>query len=263
VSEEDVRGGLRDAVAEEPPLDFDADALVATARQQVSRRRALIGVGVATVAVAVAAVAVPAVFGRGAPVANRPASTTSTTTPGTTLTTTPVPSTSSAVPRQYTREELRRRSQQMASHLLRATPVALPEASAIDVGEFGGEAAGQFYDGQTYVNAPVSFTIDDARYSIFVTVWVPGVADPSPATVCAVACQALDDEDGGQVVATSDDLGEQRIQTVYHFRKDGGVVQIAGYNYDMAGDVPAMYMPAMPMTADQLKTLATDSELGL
>ncbi|HEX6356794.1 hypothetical protein [Actinophytocola sp.] len=260
MSEEDVRGGLRDAVADEPPLDFDADVLVATARHQVGRRRALIGVGVATVAVAVAAVALPAVFGRGqAPVADRPASTATTTSPPTRVPSTVSPET----PYRYTADELRRRSQQMASHLRRAVPTVVREGWGFDFGEFGGEAAGHFYDGQNYVNAPVGFTIDGSRYSIFVTTWVSGVADPSPATVCAVACKQLGEKDGGQLVSTTDNLEAQTIRTVYHFRKNGSVVQISVYNYDMAGEPPPVYMPTIPVTLDQLTTLATDPELGL
>jgi hypothetical protein len=247
---------LRDAVAEEPPLDFDADELVTRARHQVMRRRALLA-GVATVAV-VAAVTVPVALGRGAaPVADRPATSIESTTK-------PAPSTSRpAEPYSYTAEELRRRSQQMASHLLRAVPAALPEASAFDVGEFGGEAAGDFHDGQTYANAPVSFTIAGARYSIFVTAWVPGTQDQSSTTVCDTGCQQLGETDGGEVVAKTETEGYGIITTVYHFRSNGGIVQIAGYNYDMAGHTQQVYMPTLPMTLDQLARLATDPELGL
>ena len=256
MSEEDVRVGLQDAVADEPPLDFDPDSLVAKARHQVKRRRTLMAAGAATVAVVLAAVAVPTVLGRVATtqVAQQPTSA-------------PVPSTQSS-PRpakEYGPEDLRDRGEQMADHLTRSVAAALPQASDITIGEFGGEASGEFYDGQKAVNAAISFSVGDARYSLVVTVWVPGNADELYERVCAdkgTDCDQLGEEDGGRLVATTENLNDQgTILTVYHFRKSSGDVQIAAYNYDMTG-VPK-YMPTIPVTVDQLSRLATDPELGL
>jgi hypothetical protein len=257
MSEEDVRAGLHDAVANEPPLDFDPDSLVASARQQATRRRALFAVGVATVVVAVAAVAVPVALGRGpAPVGAPPSTATSTASP--------IPSTSSSP--GYTADELRRHGQRMRLVLQRLVPRVLPKATAIEYGEFGGEAAGDFHDGQDYVNAPVSFTLGDARYSIFVTVWAAGAPEQSPEEVCAASgsdCEKIGDQGGGPVMAKREDLGEQVITTVHHFRADGGAVQVAAYNYDMAGAAPPEYRPSVPVSLEQLTVLATDPELGL
>src|SRR5262249_8228692 len=147
---------LRDAVADEPALDFDPETVVAAARQQVVRRRALMAAGVATAMVAVAAVAIPVALGRSTgttQVAQQPP---------------PTPSTSSqpaqwpppgVVPAHYTADRLRQRSYEMASHLREVVPTTVPAASDFDYGEFGGEAAGAFADGQMYVNAPVTFTL--------------------------------------------------------------------------------------------------------
>jgi hypothetical protein len=63
MSEQELREGLWAAVADEPALAFDPDALMEQARREIKRRRALFGAGTATVAVAVAAVAVPAMLG--------------------------------------------------------------------------------------------------------------------------------------------------------------------------------------------------------
>jgi hypothetical protein len=260
MSEEDVRGGLRDAVAEEPPLDFDPEALVAAARQQVVRRRALIAAGVATAVVAVAAVAVPVALGRGTTyVAQQPSPTSTSTTP---LQWPP----SGVVRAHPTADDLRQRSQEMAAHLRETVPAVLPAASDFVYGEFGGEAAGAFSDGQMYVNAPVTFTVGSGRYSLFVAVWAPGAPDLSPTEVCAAGgayCKQVDVRDGGPIVVKTEDLGDSTIQTMYHFRKSGGVVQIAAYNYDMSGNAPPKYEPAIPVTLDQLMRLATDPDLGL
>lgn len=255
MSEEDVRVGLHDAVADEPPLDFDPDSLVAKARHQATRRRSLMAAGAATVAVVVAAVAIPVMLGRGS------------TQVGQQPTSTPMPterSQSAAQPVVYSADDLRNRSQQMAVHLEQAVPAALPEASDITIGEFGGEASGEFYEGQKAVNAAISFSVDDARYSIAVTVWVPGSATELLDTMCAGGddCKHLGEQDGGSIVATTELLNDQgTISTVYHFRKNTSVVQIAAYNYDMTGT--PKYMPTIPVTLQQLTTLATDPELGL
>jgi hypothetical protein len=256
MSEEDVRVGLRDAVADEPPMDFDPDSLVAKARHQATRRRSLMAAGAATVAVVVAAVAIPVMLGRGSTqVGQQP-----------TVTSTPSEwSQSAAQPVEYSAENLRYRSEQMASHLSQAVPAALPEASDITIGEFGGEASGEFYDGQSAVNAAISFSVGGARYSLVVTVWVPGATNELLDTICAdngTDCKQLGKEDGGPLVATTENLSDQGIiSTVYHFRQNTSVVQIAAYNYDMTGT--PMYMPTIPVTLQQLTTLAIDQELGL
>jgi len=215
--------------------------------------------GAATVAIVVAAVAIPVALGRGSTqVGQQPTATSAATVPSQWP---PSP----AQPVDYTPDVLRDRSAQMAVHLAQSVPAALPEASDIMMGEFGGEASGEFYAGQSAVNAAIAFSVDGARYSLVVTVWVPGAANELFDTVCAdngTDCKQLGKEDGGPLVATTDVLSDQgTISTVYHFRQNAGVVQIAAYNYDMTG-VPK-YMPTIPVTLQQLTTLATDPELGL
>jgi hypothetical protein len=263
VSEEDVRGGLQEAVADEPPLDFDPDALVAAARQQVTRRRALMAAGAATVVVVVAAVAIPVALGRNTTqVAQPPPTSVSTSTSETPVQWPPA----GVTPAHYTADGLRDRSHQMAAHLREKLPALLPKASKFNYGEFGGEASGAFSDGQMYVNAPVSFDIENGRYSIFVTVWAPGAPEMSPDKVCTASgayCKEVSKQDGGPIMAKTEDLGDQTISTLYHFRTSGSVVQIAAYNYDMAGNAVPKYQPTIPVTLDQLVRLATDPELGL
>jgi hypothetical protein len=256
MSEEDVRGGLRDAVADEPPLVLDTDALVATARQQTTRRRALIAVGAATVAVVVAAVAIPLALGRGTTtqVGTQPSSSTSAQ-----------PVRPETVPRKYGVEELRTRGREMAAHLREVVPVVLPEASRITVDEFGGEATGEFYDGQTNVNTAITFTMNGSRYSMVVSMWVPGTPEALLADLCPVEdpCQLLGMDDGGEVRTRTYNQGEKMITTVYHLRTSGAVVSVAGYNYDLTDDGTQDHPPVGPVTLDQLTALATDPELGL
>jgi hypothetical protein len=260
MSEEDVRGGLREAVADEPPLNLDPDALVAAARRSAGRRRALVAAGLATVAVVVAAVAVPAAL-RGAatnPAAEQP---TATSSPAPTSEWPP----SGVVVPTYSPDSLQRRAQQMGKHLVTAVPAAIPKAREFRFGQFGGEAEGSFYEGQTSVNAAVSFTIGRARYSIVVTSWVPGEWTSDPELVCAAAtdCRRLDDHDGEPVTVHTKHLDQATLVTVSHFRATAGMVSVTAYNYDMASGKPAVYQPTNPVSLDQLTTLATDPELGL
>jgi hypothetical protein len=257
--EQDVRSGLQDAVGDEPPLNFDPDALVATAERQLHRRRALLGVGVATVAVAVAAVALPSALGR-APtqVADSP---TSTVTPSASVEWPP-----NVSPVTYTTDQLRHRGDEMRKRLLTAVPEVLTGASDIEYGQFGGEAEGQYYDGQDTVNTHVSFSIDGKRYSIFVQVWAPGAMTETPTQLCAADggyCRHEGRQDSGLVVAKSVDLGEETLSSVYHFRDSGALTSVTAYNYDMASRTMPTYLPAIPVTFDQLTRLATDPELGL
>ena len=265
MSEEDVRDGLLDAVADEPPLRLDPDELVTTARRQV-RRRALAGVGVATVAVAVAAVAVPVLLGRDSgttiPAAEQP------NAPATSQTTSPSPTTeqwppAGVKPAHYSTGELRDRGAEMRTHLIGALPSALPTASDFVVDEFGGEATGQFYEGQTSINAAITFTIDGKRYSIVVTSWAPGTAT-APMENCVADCRRLDDSANGPLYEQTEllDTGGV-IETVFHYRDTGAMVSIAAYNYDMTSQVPPTYHPSLPVTGAQLTALATDPSLEL
>jgi hypothetical protein len=250
---------LQDAVVDEPPLNFDPDALVAAAEQQIRRRRALLGVGVATVAVAVAAVALPSALGR-APTQVADGRT-STITPSTSVAWPP-----NVPPVQYSTDQLQQRGSDMRNRLRTAVPEVLPGASDIEYGRFGGEAEGQYYDGQDTVNTHVSFTLGGERYSIFVQVWAPGAKVDTPEQVCAAGgayCRNMGDQGGGLVVAKSLDLGEETLSSIYHFRDSGALISVTAYNYDMASKTVPTYLPTIPVTLDQLTRLATDPAFGL
>lgn len=64
MSEQEIREGMLLAVWDEPPLDFDPDKLMRRVEQKKSRRRALVGVGVATAVIAVASLALPGLLPR-------------------------------------------------------------------------------------------------------------------------------------------------------------------------------------------------------
>jgi hypothetical protein len=260
MSEEDVRDGLRDAVAHEPPMGFDPDTVVAIGRRQV-RRRALVAAGLATVAVAVAAVAVPAVLGRDGGGTTQVAEPPSSRPVTTSVVAWPPPG---VKPANLTPDELRDAGERMTGHLREKLPAVLPSASYFRYGEFGGEASGQFYEGQTSINAAISFATDGGQGSVMITVWAPGAGEPGPSELCAAddaSCEVIDDK--GRIVAKTEDLGDPTLTTVYHYRETGDMVSVTGYNYDVASTVPPTYLPAVSVTLDQLTAIATDPELRL
>ena len=65
MSEQEIREGMLLAVWDEPPLDFDPDTLIRRVEQKKSRRRALVGVGVATAVIAVASFSLPGLLPSG------------------------------------------------------------------------------------------------------------------------------------------------------------------------------------------------------
>lgn len=65
MSEQEIREGMLLAVWDEPPLDFDPDTLIKRVEQKKSRRRALVGVGVATAMIAVVSFALPGLLPSG------------------------------------------------------------------------------------------------------------------------------------------------------------------------------------------------------
>jgi hypothetical protein len=268
MTEQDVRAGLADAVSDEPPLRFDPDALVATARRQV-RRRALVSVSLATAAVAVAAVALPAIGPRDAVAPAAPPVTTSTTTSPTTSPTPPPWPPPDAEPRVHTADELYRRGDQMRAFLGDVVPTVLPRATDIEVKPFAGEAAGDVDDGQGYLTSFVHYTLDGNRFALGVNVYAPGAHAEGPGEVCAPdpdGCGTLDTEHRGEVLAVDVRTGDGdppiTILAAYHFRRDGSVVSVVGYDYDPAAALPSD-TPPMPVTAEQLARLAVDPALGL
>lgn len=259
MSEEDVRAGLRGLVADEPPLMFDPDELMETARRQTKRRRALAAVGVATAVVAVAAVAVPLAIGTptgndGVTVGGSP-TTTSATAPalGPEDIKWPPPG---VKPRYDTVAKLTQRGEEMQAHLSATFPSVVPGATEVEVGRFGGEATGTVYYGQDYLETTAAYLLDGTAYSISVQVAAPG-ADRPPEQQCfeAVSCEARKLADGSWMMNVDDDR-------VVHYRADGVVVRVTAYWYDTTDPTPK-YAPDIPLTVDQLIELATDPELYL
>jgi hypothetical protein len=265
VIERELRAGLDHAVAIEPPLEFDPDALIARARREGRRRRSLAGVGVATAVIAVAAVAVPTALDMTSAtarisVANRPA-------------------TPPAAQHQWPQENIRQQSypvdrlrviaQAWTKQLERELPRVAPQAADIGVQPWGGEAEGDISAGQGYLDTFVTFTVHGRAAALAVQVEEPGYHRTSPSkdcvqqpeTHCWTTWQA-----GGALVeqATAISQSEPKLNTltVRQYRADGSVVSVTTYNYNPTSPTKSTSTVAAPLTATQLTALATDPVLA-
>jgi hypothetical protein len=262
MSEQELRDGLKLAVADEPPMKFDLDDLMDTAERLARRRRALIAVGASTAAVAVAAVAVPVVLGisgGGAPLPIPQAA------PPSSSVVSPAPTTRTTPPKRpsLTEAQLRERGKQMQAHLRNAFPAAVPEATQVTYGVFGGESEGAVSDGQSYLNAFVRFT---AGAKTAVDVYVSDNQEYAERT-CA-GCQPRPQQDGSVIVLRTENGSAgndsaMRITSAVHLRNDGSTVRITTYNYDPTGGDAPKFQADVALNLDQLVRLASDPALHL
>jgi hypothetical protein len=265
VIERELRAGLDHAVATEPPLAFDPDALVARAQREHRRRRSLAGVGVATAVIAVAAVAVPTVLN----VDSGPARIN--TADG--LTTTPAPPSLSpgqwppvAVRQQaYSLDQLHARTQAWTKQLQRDLPHVLPQAGGVAVQPWGGEAEGDISAGQGYLDTFVTFTLHGKQTALFIQIEEPGYHHSAPSADCAqppgTHCWTTWQAGGALVEqATAVKQPDQKLNsmTMRHYRADGTVVSVTTYNYDPTSPAKSAPTAAASLTVAQLTTLATD-----
>jgi hypothetical protein len=255
LSEQELRDGLKLAVADEPPMKFDLDDLVDTAERLARRRRALIAVGASTAAVAIAAVAVPVVLGIAGGPAEIPLAAPSHAV-----------STGSLAPAKppLTRDQLVARGAEMQTHLETRFPVVVPGAKQVKVGLFGGEAEGAVEDGQNYLGSFLKFTL---AAPTAIEVQVRNDQDKDR-TCSGAGCLQIPQQDGSLVVVRQVDTGEgspaeMMIKSAVHFRNDGTSVRVTTYNYDPTGQSGMIYQQDVPLTVDQLTTLAVDPALHM
>jgi hypothetical protein len=268
VIERELRAGLDHAVATEPPLSFDPDALVARAQRENRRRRSLAGVGVATAVIAVAAVAVPTVLNIDTGTARI------STAAG--LTTTPAPPALSpgqwppAGVRQqpYSVDRLGVLAQTWTKQIERELPRVLPQARDIAVQPWGGEAEGDISAGQGYLDTFVTFTVHGRATALYLQVEEPGYHRTSPSKDCAqepdTHCWTTWQAGGAlveQATAVTQPDQKQNTMTMRQYRSDGTVVSVTTYNYNPTTVAKAAPAATTPLTVAQLTVLATDPVL--
>lgn len=289
--EQELRAGLDHALADEPPLAFDADRLIATAQRQSPRRRVLASVSAATAVVAVAAVAVPTLLHGGerrVTVAAPPS--VITTAPRSSAPRYPWPPPGMHV-RTYDSAQLTSLTDTWTRELRHVFPALVPEARDVSVQKWDREATDATPANRNYTDTMVHFTLHGAATAVAIQLYAPGADPTGPAARCALdsshslassvapppgvkvppdTCQISVRGDTALVRETTTPFvpdtstptsGPSRLVSVTQFRADGSVVEATAYNYDPAGSA-GVTMAQPPLTAAQLTTLATDPALG-
>lgn len=260
--EDELRAALRSAVADEPPLTVDFDHLLHRAQREHRRRRAMLGVGLATALIVVVAAVLPGVLRK--PQVNTAGPQLSTAAPAASSPT--LPPTADATPRTYTETELLATGAKFATVLHQAMAAAVPDAIDVSVGDW--ETGAQFQApavGDGALSVFVRFTIHGETTALLVDMWAPGAtangAAPRgcPTTVSVLRCAVSTRSDGTGLVTESGPGGNDvngQSHLVIHYQADGTAVMVSGYNYD-----PTMpnqgYLPGIPVTDQQLTEIAT------
>ncbi|GLZ33288.1 hypothetical protein Lesp02_54760 [Lentzea sp. NBRC 105346] len=251
MSEQDIREGMRVAVWDEPPLDFDPDQLIAKAEKVRSRRRALVSVGVGTALVVVSAFALPTFLIRS-----------NSDNPGVNVAKAP---TSSAEPTDPDTRRSRRLSQRVADRL----PHVLPSARGISVVPERPSIFDKPNAPTTKQNAPTTQPKANGKVTAYIgfedgigpTAIQLVVADSTGRApdVCAGGqlCQQEDQPDGTKVVISEVREGsELTTVAVTHIRKDGMTVTLYSFSHNPTNG--SGLRQTVPIGPDGLRQLATD-----
>ncbi len=263
--EQDLRDGLTGALADEPPLSFDPDRLVARARREIRRRRSLVGVGGATAVIAVVAVVAATVLHPTTPAtAAAPHLTTAAAAPAQPPNFSWPPA--GIHPRVYSAAEEKPMAAAWTQHLTQTFGAVVPGASQVMVEPWGGESGGTIATGQDYMDTYVNFTFHGARTAVSIEVAAPGQYTLSLTKSCSQStspdkCVFTPTADGGLLLYFDVVQGDMHLRSVNDFRPDGTVVFTTGYNYDPTSTAQHT-LPSMPVTDAQLTTIATDPVLA-
>ncbi|MER7083113.1 hypothetical protein SAMN02982929_05415 [Saccharopolyspora kobensis] len=266
MSEELLRESLRAAVADEPPLGVDPDAVAAEGRRRQRRRRAVIGAAVATLIVAAGAVAVPGTIGQQdiAPAVPQVRAIEPIDWP-------PV----GAVRVELSQAQLVAQGEQIERYLDEAIVRDVPGARAVDVSRRGPVQIQ--IPSSVIVSAPFDRAAvggQDWPVLLSLRVFAPGAVDLSPAQECesskqfgARCYQHVQDDGSIVLVLTSRPAmsGGGEKNEVRHYRTDGTVVMVnAFFNpRDPATVAAVAELREGPMDLAELTALATDPRFAL
>lgn len=269
MSEQEVRDGLAALVVDEPPLSFDPDSLMARADAATRRRRTLVGASSATLVVAAAAIALPiALRGGSGPTSGGVA------TPahgGTVVTTTQAkpkfqwPPAHYPTPR-YTVAQLQALGHQLQAEAKGIFMEAVPAASGITARVFAGESSTDYHDGQLTLNGSISYQTNAGKAAVDIEIFA-GATGVGPGDACendkGKHCQKKYLEDGSMTVSTSWQQDGTKAQTIRHYRLDGVVVIVTGYNNDGFNGELVHNLPKIPVSTAQLTKIAMDPDLTM
>ncbi|WP_157434510.1 MULTISPECIES: hypothetical protein [Actinoalloteichus] len=293
MNEDELRAGLRAAVAGEPPMRLDPDRMATKAEVHTRRRRSMFGAAVGTLAVFGAVAVAPALTGQGGGDGMSAAAISSSMAP-------PPPEAAERLPDltdmeklailpdgfvleepefvwppegvsapEYSRGELYERSQALRPYLDERIDQVVPEASGAYYTEaFGTEGVGDIDEDARSVGAPIYFEDSLGDGMAFVQVMAGG--PPERDILCqpgqfACGYQLLDD--GSLLVAYAHDASQTMtagFASVNHLRLDGEVVRFSAYDHGrIVGDEVPDLRDGPSLNWDQLIELATDESITI
>ncbi|MFS8098257.1 hypothetical protein LFM09_14065 [Lentzea alba] len=245
MSEQEIREGMLLAVWDEPPLDFDPDALMRRVEQKKSRRRALVAVGVATAMIAVASLALPGLLPRDRDGQLASEAQTNTSAP---------PS-----------ESAEKKAQRIGDKLAERLGLTMPTLTDV----YGGLYPGRLHYGTSTTSAPPSKELESefTGYLYLTDSIGPtslrvegGRLEFTSKSFCsgAISCRELPQRDGSTVIeAEFSDGGPDltRSEVVRKFQS-GYAARIVSYNLNPA--TGSGLRQTVPVRVEVLTTLVTD-----
>ncbi|MEV0676754.1 hypothetical protein AB0I60_09540 [Actinosynnema sp. NPDC050436] len=268
MSEAELREGLRAAVGDEPPLTFDADALIAraqSARAARKRRRALVVVGVATVVLMGTVLSLPGVLTPKNPVgidalSGRVLTTTAGPPASGRATSFPLPQPTPSTPWSTTTGLPGGRLTELTTYLEGRFADVVPgttnvRAEVVEVDE-------KYPAG--LVTASVYFEHRAGTGGVVIHLSGPPVAMSRKDFCVGVKCGTPREQPDGTVVEFAVIPGSSPTKVGYtaaHFRSDGTVVEVTAYSHDPAPG--ADVRDTVPLSDTQLMVLASDPRLSL
>jgi hypothetical protein len=256
MSEADLREGLRAAVGDEPPLDFDADELIRRAQHVRRRRRALVAVAMATLALTGTVLALPGALEQRTGVEAASGSVlTTTASPAPSPRSEPLPTT--VLPATTAPAATSGVKSFLTGYLTGRFPEVVPgsKVTAVQVSEVRDVEP-------VHISAIVQFVDRIGPSGAVVRVTAPSQRGPFDRFCDEVECdEPLRREDGTRLVigVTGDPATKVVVsRAVAHQRADGSVVQVTAYGY---GPGAGSELREVALTVDQLVRLATDPNL--
>lgn len=269
MSEAELREGLRAAVGDEPPLNFDPDELIQRAQHARRRRRALVAVAVATLALTGTVLSLPGVLDprQGIDAAR-----------GRVLTTTPSPSpTPSSVEAMAAPPTLVQQTPGAPTATVDSTKYlvdylgarfheVVPDAKVVkvdftDTGVVGDPKHAERQKG--FITGYVQFIDSGGPSGVVVQLSAPPLLLTRDQFCASVRCGQPKRQDDGSYLEFATIIDpETKLTThsVAHFRPSGTVVQVNGYNYDPTKGADVV-RTEVALSTDQLVLLATDPNL--
>jgi hypothetical protein len=257
MNESQLRDGLRTAVADEPPLGFDPDAVADAARAGVRRRRTVLTATGGTFAVVGVVVAAVALAGIGGAPQLQPLGTSSDQ---------PSPTSEPlGPPTALDPPGLAARADQLIAHVVAVLPQVVPGASGGRKTMAGQYAAGDFNE-ENWFTSMIAYRDEGGPALLGLQVLGPGITLQIPPCIGVPQqrCTPVTIRDGSQVFFhESVDAADPtlRIRIAYH-EHGGSTVMITTYTKRPAGSDGGA-RPSLPLTDEQLVRLVADPALAL